>query len=119
MNTDCCIRIARENGDRKGSGGKLALCIRGRQVKATPAQIALLACLHEHQGRIVPYAHLGKLLRLKSSRLQQRWILRQYIMWIKRTLAAHNAPCVIAVAPDVGYALCGHLARRLGAIAAR
>jgi DNA-binding response OmpR family regulator len=110
MNTDCFIKIARENGDRKGSGGKLTLSIRGRQVKAaTPAQIALLACLHENQGRILPYEHLGKLLRLKSSRLQQRWILRQYIMWIKRTLAAHKAPCVIAVAPSVGYALCGYI----------
>ena len=110
MNTDCCIRIARENGGRKGSGGKLALYISGRQVNAaTPKQIALLACLHEHQGRIVPYEHLSKVLRLKSSRLQQKWILRQYIMWAKKTLASYNAPCVIAVAPDVGYALCGHI----------
>ena len=109
MSTDCCIKIARENGDRKGSGGKLALYIRGRQVNATPKQIALLACLHEHQGRIVRYEHLGKMLRLRSSRLQQKWILRQYIMWAKRTLVAHNAPCVIAVAPDIGYVLCAHI----------
>jgi hypothetical protein len=33
-------------------------------------------------------------------------ILRQYIGWVKRTLVMHKLPLAVAVASDVGYALC-------------
>jgi hypothetical protein len=33
-------------------------------------------------------------------------MLRQYTMWIKDTLATHKARYVLAVATDIGYALC-------------
>jgi hypothetical protein len=33
-------------------------------------------------------------------------MLRQYTMRVKDTLAAHKAPYVLAVAKDIGYALC-------------
>jgi len=105
MNTDCYIKIARENGDRKGSGGKLALYIRGRQVKATPAQIALLACLNEHQGRIVPYerrqgATVPHALFCRSFARPTAWFLRRRACnrlggaWVRshNPLGPHYAP---------------------------
>jgi len=37
------------------------LYIGEQRVETPPAQIALMACLHEHQGRIVSYEYLGQL----------------------------------------------------------
>ena len=75
---------------------------------ASQRQTALLACLHENQGHIVPYKQLVRLLGHRSTRLEQMHILRQYAAWITKTLTAHKALCMLAVAPRVGYVLCGH-----------
>ncbi len=104
----CCIRIVREK-DKENDQAKLVLFIKGRQVDApTQKHTALLACLHENQGHIVSYMQLGLILGHKSFRKPQRHVLRQYVSWIGKTLAAHRALCMLAVAPDIGYVLCGH-----------
>ena len=103
----CCIRIERESAKKKRQA-KLILFIKGQRVDASQTQTALLACLHKNQGHIVPYKQLGGLIGHKSTRPEQRHILRQYASWITKTLAAHKALCMLAVAPRVGYVLCGH-----------
>ena len=103
----CCIRILRESTKNRGQV-QLVLLIKGRQVEASQRRMALLACLHENQGHIVSYKQLGLILGHKSARTQQLHILRQYVLWISKTLAAHKALCMLAVAPRVGYVLCGH-----------
>ena len=102
----CCIRILHEWTDNRPKV-QLVLLIKGRQVEATQKHMALLACLHENQGRVVSYKQLNQILGHKSGP-QQLHILRQYVLWISKTLAAHKALCMIAVAPRVGYVLCGH-----------
>ena len=104
----CCIRIERERAKSKNYDYKLLLFIKGRRVKASATQIAVLACLHDDQGHVVPYQRLGRILGYKSTELPQRHTLRQYVLWIKKTLAAHKALCVLAVVPEIGYVLCGH-----------
>ena len=101
----CCIRIesAKENGQLK-----LVLFIKGRRVEASQKHTALLACLHKNQGHVVSYKHLGLILGHKAAQAQQIHILRQYVLWISKTLAAHRALCILAVAPGIGYVLCGH-----------
>ena len=103
----CCIRILQESAKKNGQA-KLVLFIKGRQVEASQKHKALLACLHENQGHIVSYKQLGRILGHKSTRAQQLHILRQYASWIGKTLAAHKALCILAVAPRIGYVLCGH-----------
>ena len=103
----CCIRILQENVKENGRP-KLVLFIKGRQVDANQTQTALLACLHENQGHIVSYKQLGRLLGHKFTGTEQRHILRQYASWVGKTLAAHKALCILAVAPRIGYVLCGH-----------
>jgi DNA-binding response OmpR family regulator len=103
----CCIRIVRESAKENGQA-KLVLFIKGRQVEATQKHAALLACLHKNQGHVVSYKQLGLILGHKSTRTQQLHILRQYVLWISKTLAARRALCMLAVAPRVGYVLCGH-----------
>jgi DNA-binding response OmpR family regulator len=103
----CCIRIVREA--TKGNGqAKLVLFIKGRQVEASQKHTALLECLHKNQGHVVSYKQLGLILGHRSTRTPQLHILRQYVLWITKTLATHKALCVLAVAPRVGYVLCGH-----------
>ena len=104
----CCIRIETESARPKGRDDKLVLFIKGRRVRASATQVALLACLHDDQGHVVPYERLGRILGYKSTQMPERRILRQYVLWIKKTLAAHKALCVLAVAVDTGYVLCGH-----------
>jgi len=101
----CCIKITRESA--KGRD-KLVLFIKGRKVKTFPSQVALLACLHENQGHIVSYQRLGAILGYESTQDRHRRTLRQHMLWIKKTLAAHKALCMLAVAWDTGYVLCGH-----------
>ena len=103
----CCIRIERESA-RKNGQANLVLFIKGRQVDASQTQMAMLAYLHKNQGYIVSYEQLGQILGHKFARPQQRHILRQYASWIGKTLSAHRALCILAVAPRVGYVLCGH-----------
>ena len=68
MNTDCCIRIAEERtATGKEDGGELTSSIQGRQSKGCSSGANRAAGLppYENQGRILPYEHLGKLLRLR------------------------------------------------------
>jgi DNA-binding response OmpR family regulator len=82
------------------------LFLNGRHVPARSKEIALLACLYENKGRMVPYSHLCRIIGHKASRASDRHILRQYMSWIKRTLKVHKVPLVLAAARDVGYVLC-------------
>jgi hypothetical protein len=104
---NCCIKIIRERDKRRGNE-RLALFIKERKVKTFPSRVALLACLHENQGYIVPYQQLGIILGYKTMQDRHRHTLRQHMLWIKRTLTAYKALCILAVAPNVGYVLCGH-----------
>jgi DNA-binding response OmpR family regulator len=101
----CCIRILQE---KENGRAKLVLFIKGREVEASQKQVAVLACLHKNQGHLVSYQQLGKILGHRFARTPQRHVLRQYASWIGKTLAAHKALCMLAVAPRIGYVLCGH-----------
>jgi hypothetical protein len=103
----CCIRIERESTKQNGQA-KLILFIKGHQVEATQTQTTLLACLHQNKGHVVSYKQLVRVLGQKSTAPEQLHILRQYASWITKTLAAHKALCILAVAPRVGYVLCEH-----------
>jgi DNA-binding response OmpR family regulator len=102
-----CIRIERERAKENGQA-ELVLLIKGRQVEASQKQMAVLACLHENQGHIVSYKQLARLLGQRSTRPEQLHILRQYVSWITKTLAAHKALCIARRSRRVGYVLCGH-----------
>jgi len=86
--------------------GKLLLFINGNSVKAPRAQVALVACLYSELGCVVPYERLCRVIGHQSSRDRQMHILRQHMLLVRRMLATHKARCFLAVAPDVGYALC-------------
>jgi len=108
-NYPCCIRIVKPSARQIGDGAKLVLFIKGHQVRATPSQAAVLACLHDDQGRVVPYQRLARVLGYKSMRRRrQRRTLRQYVLWIRKTLTRNKALCQLAVVPRIGYLLCGH-----------
>ena len=103
----CCIRIAQESAKENGQA-ELVLFIKGRQVEASQKRTALLAYLHKNQGHVVSYKQLVLILGHNSVRPPQLHILRQHASWIGKTLAAHKALCILAVAPRIGYVLCGH-----------
>jgi DNA-binding response OmpR family regulator len=103
----CCIRIVQESAKENGPR-KLVVFIKGRRVEASQRQTALLAYLHKNQGHIVSYKKLIRILGFKSTETPQLHILRQYVLWISKTLAARKALCMLAVAPRIGYVLCGH-----------
>jgi hypothetical protein len=85
---------------------KQALRINGEQISAAKRNVALFACLYRDLGRVVPYERLLLTLGYAGTGRAQRQLLRQYLMWVKDTLATHKAPYVLAVATDIGYALC-------------
>lgn len=99
----CCIEIVRERRN-----GNLVLIIKGRQVRAGQKQMALLARLHDEQGHVVTHERLRSILGYKSTKKMQQHLLEQYMHWIRKTLAAHNALCMLGVVRGVGYVLCGH-----------
>jgi DNA-binding response OmpR family regulator len=74
----------------------------------TEKHTALLDCLHRNRGHLVTYQQLGLILGHQKFRNPQLHILRQYVSWIGKTLAAHKALCILAVAPGIGYVLCQH-----------
>jgi DNA-binding response OmpR family regulator len=86
--------------------GKPLLFINGNSVKATRAEVALVACLYKELGRVVPYERLCRVIGHQSSQYRQLHILRQYMQLIRRMLATHKARCFIAVSAGVGYAPC-------------
>ena len=82
------------------------ISINGRRVKMSDTPAALLACLRNCRGRVVPYKRLVQILGYRSGRPAQLHVLRQYMVEVKRVLAASGSPYVLAVAKGVGYALC-------------
>ena len=82
------------------------ISINGRRVKMSDRAAALLACLRNHRGRVVPYKRLVQILGYRSRHPAQLHVLRQYLMEVKRALAASRSPYVLAVAEGVGHALC-------------
>jgi DNA-binding response OmpR family regulator len=88
------------------------ISINGRWVKMSDRAAALLACLQNHPGRVVPYRRMAEILGLRTMRSAELRILRQYVMEVKRALAASRSPYVLAVAAGVGHALCPLLKTR-------
>jgi hypothetical protein len=89
------------------SDGKLAVIINGGPpVHITKTQAALLGCLYEHPGLVVPYEKLLLILDYQSAGQKQLHTLQQHMAWIRHTIAKHQARYVIAGVRDVGYALC-------------
>jgi hypothetical protein len=86
--------------------GQPRLFINGNAVKAMRAQVALLACLYDELGCVVPYERLCRIIGHQSSHERQLHILRQQMLIVRRLLTKHKARCSIAVAAGVGYALC-------------
>ena len=85
---------------------KPALFINGDRVSASSRHVALFTCLRKNLGRVVPYERLFSCLGHESKRRMPKHLLRQYMASIKQMLAAHDAPYVLTVAQNVGYALC-------------
>ncbi len=105
------------DGDRRGlfvDGSALArrehdvpvLVIHGHAVHATPKQARLLAELYQYLGQVVSYERLCRMLGYQSATSAHVHTIQQYIGSINKMLAEHNAPYVVAVARDLGYALC-------------
>jgi DNA-binding XRE family transcriptional regulator len=87
--------------------GRLALFINGqRSDRGGQGQLALLACLLDNLGRMVPYTRLVTVIGRKSDNGYNRHLLRQYMLVLREILLANKAPFVIATVQDAGYALC-------------
>ena len=112
-NRPCCIEIVRKRSAKEG-----VLLIKGNPVRASQRRLAVLACLHEEQGRVVPYERLRAILGHKSSERKQTHLLQQYMLWIRKTLAAHEASCMLGVVQSVGY-VCANMAKETDASAPR
>jgi hypothetical protein len=82
------------------------LYIDGRHVEGSQRHIAVLACLYDELGHVVPYKRLCPVLGQKTTGPTSLHLLRQYTTWIRQTLAVNKSPYVLTVAADVGYALC-------------
>jgi hypothetical protein len=100
------LKILRGATNPNGDCSGWVLFIDGRRVDCAQKCIALLACLYVELGQIVPYKRLCPILGHKSAKDTSIHVLRQYMAWTRRTLAIHKSPYALAVAKDVGYALC-------------
>lgn len=95
------LAVSREAGE---SGPTLRIA--GKRVQANRTTVLLLERLISDFGRVVSYEHLCRVLGHVTADREQRHVLRQYTLEIKRLLAEHDASHVLAVAPKRGYALC-------------
>ena len=86
----------------------VVLYINGCHAAAHPKMIALLDYLFNHLGKVITYKQLCSVLGCGYDHKRQlsRRLLRQYAYEIKRTLAKYEAPYMLTVAANVGYALC-------------
>lgn len=103
------IEVVRSAADLNASRPKMVVFINGRQAKASQSGAALLACLLENLGRAAPFRLLFQSLNFRPStnaERSRRHVLRQHIRMVKQMLKSHKAPYVVAVIPEVGYALC-------------
>jgi DNA-binding response OmpR family regulator len=108
------IAIVRPTAEQEEDQNTLLLLINGKSVRTplngksvrTPrAQVALLACLYKELGRVVPYERLCLAIGHRSAQKTQH-SLRQHMLLLRQMLAAYKLPYVLAVAQNVGYALC-------------
>ena len=105
------IEIIRgNNGIRRET--KLVLFINGRWAKAPRSAVALLACLHDEIGYLVPYETLCSIIGHEEATKKQKHVLRQHMIAIKRVLEEHQAGCAVAVVDGAGYVLCHKRRRR-------
>jgi hypothetical protein len=82
------------------------LLVNGNLVRAQRAHRALLACLYDELGRVVPYERLCRVIGHQSSGERQLHILQQQMMFVRRLLTKHETRYFLAVVTGVGYALC-------------
>ena len=104
-----CIEVVGSAADSNASRPKLRVFINGRPAKASHSEAALLGCLHQNLGRVAPYWLLFPSLKFRPSTTadrSRRHVLRQYMRMVKQMLKSHKAPYIVAVIPEVGYALC-------------
>jgi DNA-binding XRE family transcriptional regulator len=80
--------------------------INGERPRLNQTLTALLACLVDDLGRVVPYKRLCSVIGHKSERGSDRHVLRQYIRSLRDLLVTHKAPYVIAIVDEFGYGLC-------------
>jgi DNA-binding winged helix-turn-helix (wHTH) protein len=83
-----------------------SILINGRRVKMNNTAAALLACLQTHSGSVVRYERLVRILGHRTTRSAQLHLLRQYMLEVRKALAACRSRYVVAVVLGVGYALC-------------
>jgi DNA-binding response OmpR family regulator len=91
---------------RSAKDGEPLLLIDGKSVKAMRPQVALVACLYNELGRVVPYERLYQVIGHRPSQGAQVNLLRQYMRLVRQLLTKHKAGYSIAVDAGVGYALC-------------
>ena len=85
---------------------RTAVVVGGRRVTVRPLERALLECLHKNIGSAVPYRALCAILGYGRATAARKHALQQQIVHLRRLLDERGVRMVIAVAPDVGYALC-------------
>jgi DNA-binding winged helix-turn-helix (wHTH) protein len=72
---------------------------------ARPRERAILLCLHDNAGFIVPYETLCAVLGYGTATAKERHALHQHIMALRRLLSEHEAPYAVAGIEGVGYTL--------------
>jgi DNA-binding response OmpR family regulator len=85
---------------------RLLLFINGKHVDAPATNTKLLACLHQHMGKVFTFHRLCRLLGFPNMTDAELHMLRQYITWMRQVLDEHGMPYRLAVDRSVGYALC-------------
>ena len=86
--------------------GEPALFIAGRQVEVNQNVVLLIERLWQNVGRVVKYDDLCLILGRVRVGPEERHLLRQYILIIKKLLTEHRTSHVLTVASNLGYALC-------------
>jgi DNA-binding winged helix-turn-helix (wHTH) protein len=77
----------------------------GHDVMARPHERAILVCLHENVGFLVPYETLCAALGHETATAKERHALHQHIMTLRRLLSEHEIPYAVAGVDGVGYTL--------------
>lgn len=77
----------------------------GHEVLARPRERAILLCLHENVGLLVPYETLGAALGHGIVTAKEKHALHQHIMTLRRLLSEREVPYAVAGIDGVGYAL--------------
>lgn len=75
------------------------------EVMARPQERAILLCLQENVGFLVPYETLCAVLGYGTASAKERHALHQHIMSLRRLLSEHKVPYAVAGIEGVGYTL--------------